>query len=165
MLIANKGVLPLSGEPRVYVDGLAYDGAVMRPEDAEAAIVRRNAPFEPRTNGIIETLFHAGDLDFKGGELDVLVDLAQRAPTVLVLHLERPAVIPELVAACSAVVAVFGASDEAALDVLFGRTEPEGRLPFELPSSMAAVREQLPDVPGDSRDPLFVFGHGLRYAA
>jgi beta-glucosidase len=98
MLIANKGVLPLSGEPRVYVD-------------------------------------------------------------------ERPAVIPELVAACSAVVAVFGASDEAVLDVLFGRTEPEGRLPFELPSSMAAVREQLPDVPGDSRDPLFVFGHGLRYAA
>jgi hypothetical protein len=26
---------------------------------------------------------------------------------------------------------------------------------------MAAVREQLPDVPGDSRAPLFGFGHGL----
>jgi beta-glucosidase len=80
---------------------------------------------------------------------------------VLVLHLERPAVIPELVEACAAVVAVFGASDAAVLDVLFGRAQPEGRLPFELPSSMAAVREQLPDVPGDSRDPLFRFGHGL----
>jgi beta-glucosidase len=164
VLITNDGMLPLSGEPRVYVDGLAYDGAVVRPEGAAAAIVRRNAPFEPRTNGMIETLFHAGDLDFKGPELDVLLDLARRVPTVLVLHLERPAVIPELVEACSAVVAVFGASDEAVLDVLFGRTKPEGRLPFELPSSMAAVREQLPDVPGDSRDPLFVFGHGLRYA-
>jgi len=28
---------------------------------------------------------------------------------------------------------------------------------------MDAVREQLPDVPGDSRDPLFRFGHGLDY--
>jgi beta-glucosidase len=80
---------------------------------------------------------------------------------VLVLHLERPAVIPELLEACEAVVAVFGVSDAAVLDILFGRARAEGRLPFELPSSMAAVREQLPDVPGDSRDPLFRAGHGL----
>ena len=161
VILTNNGVLPLSGKPRVYADGLAHDGAVESPEDAEVAIVRRNAPFEPRTNGMIESLFHAGDLDFKEPELGVLTDLARRVPTVLVLHLERPAVIPELVAACAAVVAVFGATDEAVLDILFGRVQPEGRLPFELPSSMAAVKEQLPDVPGDSRDPLFLFGHGL----
>ena len=69
--------------------------------------------------------------------------------------------IPELLEACAAVVAIFGASDAAVLDILFGRAAPEGRLPFELPSSMAAVREQLPDLPGDSRDPLLPFGHGL----
>jgi beta-glucosidase len=164
VVLTNHGLLPLSGEPRVYVDGLAYDCAVERPEDADVAIVRRDAPFEPRTNGMIESLFHAGDLDFKEPELGRLLELPRRVPTVLVLHLERPAIIAELVAACAAVVAVFGASDEAVLDVLFGRAQPEGRLPFELPSSMAAVREQLPDVPGDSRDPLFVFGHGLGYA-
>ena len=163
VVLTNDGVLPLSDEPRVYADGLEYDGAVARPEDADVAIVRRNAPFEPRTTGMIESFFHAGDLDFKQPELDALLELARRVPTVLVLHLERPAVIPELAAACAAVVAVFGASDEAVLDVLFGRAKPEGRLPFELPSSMAAVREQLPDVPHDSRDPLFPFGHGLRY--
>jgi beta-glucosidase len=164
VVLTNDGVLPLAGEPRVYADGLGYDGAVKRPEDADVAIVRRNAPFEPRTNGMLETFFHAGDLDFKQPDLDSLLDLAGRVPTVLVLHLERPAVIPELAAACAAVVAVFGASDEAVIDVLFGRTQPEGRLPFELPSSMEAVREQFPDVPHDSRDALFPFGHGLRYA-
>ena len=111
--------------------------------------------------GCIESLFHAGDLDFKEPELSTLLELARTVPTVLVLHLERPAVIPELVEACAAVVAVFGAADEAVLDVLFGRTKPEGRLPFELPSSMDAVRAQLPDVPGDSPDPLFRLGHGL----
>jgi beta-glucosidase len=161
VLITNRGLLPLSPESRVYADGIGYDGSVERPEDADVAIVRRIAPFEPRTNGMLESLFHAGDLDFEQPELDALLDLARRVPTVLVLHLERPAVIPELLEACDAVVAVFGASDAAVLDILFGRARAEGRLPFELPSSMAAVREQLPDVPGDSRAPRFRFGHGL----
>ena len=161
VVISNDGVLPLREGVRVYADGLAYEGAAESPGEADVAIVRRNAPFEPRTNGMIESLFHAGDLDFKEPELSTLLELARTVPMVLVLHLERPAVIPELVEACAAVVAVFGASDEAVLDVLFGRTKPEGRLPFELPSSMDAVRAQLPDVPGDSPDPLFRLGHGL----
>ena len=161
VVISNDGVLPLKEGLRVYADGLAYEGAVESPGEADVAIVRRSAPFEPRTNGMIESLFHAGDLDFKEPELSALLELARTVPMVLVLHLERPAVIPELVEACAAVVAVFGAADEAVLDVLSGRTRPEGRLPFELPSSMDAVRAQLPDVPGDSPDPLFRLGHGL----
>jgi beta-glucosidase len=144
VLIKNDGVLPLA-------------------DDADVAIVRRNAPFEQRTNGFLETVFHAGDLDFKEPELSELLELARSKPTVLVLHLERPAVIPELAEACAAIVGVFGSSDEAVEDVLHGRTKPEGKLPFELPSSMDAVRVQKPDVPHDSEAPLYPFGHGLTY--
>ena len=50
------------------------------------------------------------------------------------------------------------------LDVLVGDARPEGALPFDLPSSMAAVEANRPDVPFDTADPLFRFGHGLRYA-
>jgi beta-glucosidase len=39
----------------------------------------------------------------------------------------------------------------------------KGRLPFELPSSMEAVRKQKPDVPYDSEEPLYPFGFGLSY--
>ena len=169
VLVTNDGTLPLAGRPRLYLDGLSAEAAgafgdvVELPEDADVALVRRNAPFEPRTGTFIESVFHAGDLDFKEPELKPLLELAARVPTVLVLHLERAAVIPELLEACAAVVAVFGSSDEAVLDVLFARSEPEGRLPFQLPSSMAAVRAQKPDVPGDSQDALFGFGHGLSY--
>ena len=169
VLLANDGTLPLAGRPRLFLDGVSAESAaahgdvVDRPEDADVAIVRRNAPFEPRTSSFIESVFHAGDLDFKEPELGELLALARRTPTVLVLHLERPAVIPELVEECAAILAVFGSADEAVLDVLFGRSAPEGRLPFELPSSMAAVRAQKPDLPGDSSDPLFRFGHGLSY--
>jgi len=170
VLVTNDGRLPLSGRPRLYLDGVsaeaaaAYGDVVERPEDADVAIVRRIAPFEPRMETFIESVFHAGDLDFKEPELGQLLELARTVPTVLVLHLERPAVIPELVEACTAVVGMFGASDEAMFDVLFGHAAPEGRLPFELPSSMAAVRAQKPDVPGDSAEPLFTFGHGLSYS-
>jgi len=49
-------------------------------------------------------------------------------------------------------------SDAALIDVLTGRARPEGRLPFELPSSMDAVRAQRSDVPHDSARPLYPFG-------
>ncbi|GHF85274.1 hypothetical protein ACFFSH_03560 [Streptomyces filamentosus] len=37
-------------------------------------------------------------------------------------------------------------------------TRPEGRLPFELPRSMDAVRASRPD---GTADPVFPHGHGL----
>jgi len=74
----------------------------------------------------------------------------------VVVHLA--AVLTELTGQSAALLGEFGASDEAVLDVLFGRSAPEAKLPFELPSSMDAVRGQLPDVPHDSRDPLFPSG-------
>ncbi|GIK75041.1 MAG: hypothetical protein BroJett021_40290 [Chloroflexota bacterium] len=55
----------------------------------------------------------------------------------------------------------FGASDTAVLDVICGKAKPEGRLPFEPPSSMEAVRQQKPDAPYDSKNPLYPFGFGL----
>ena len=71
--------------------------------------------------------------------------------------------IPGIAQKSVALVANFGASDAAVLDVVFGRFSPVGKLPFELPSSMAAVRCQKPDLPYDSSDPLYPFGHGLKH--
>ena len=39
----------------------------------------------------------------------------------------------------------FGADDRAVLDVIFGHVNPSGKLPFELPGSMAAVLAQKPE--------------------
>ena len=47
--------------------------------------------------------------------------------------------------------------------MLTGVVAPSGRLPFYLPRSMAAVEASRPDVPFDTEDPLFRFGHGLTY--
>ncbi|MEZ4623758.1 MAG: glycoside hydrolase family 3 N-terminal domain-containing protein [Thermomicrobiales bacterium] len=79
-------------------------------------------------------------------------------------HLPRPTgVIPEIAASCAALTANFGAEASAIVDVMFGRFTPEGKLPFEMPSSMDAVRAQKSDLPYDSKAPLFPFGHGLSW--
>ena len=52
-------------------------------------------------------------------------------------------------------------SPEALLDVLTGAAPAQGRLPFDIPRSMAAVEAARPDVPFDTENPLFRFGHGL----
>ena len=48
-------------------------------------------------------------------------------------------------------------------DLIKGKFNPTGKLPIELPSSMEAVNNQIEDIPYDSKEPLFKFGHGLTY--
>ena len=84
-------------------------------------------------------------------------------PTIVTVYLDRPAILTPLKERARAVIANFGVSDAALLDVVTGLASPEGKLPFELPSSMEAVAAQKPDVPHDSKAPLYKFGFGLRY--
>lgn len=163
--------LPLGkGALTVYLDGLdaaavtEYAAIADSPEDADVAIIRINTPWYPvETDNPFARGFHHGDLDFKGSRKKEILDLLAAIPTVVVIYLDRPAVIPDIAAAATAVIADFGASDSAVADVLFGVAKPQGKLPFELPSSMNAVRNQLADMPADSEDPLFELGFGLRY--
>jgi len=167
-LLKNDGLLPLAGRPKAYLEGVDPEIAVdycepVALEEAEVAILRLDAPYRKR-RGILERFFHAGDLDFTPEELGRILPTLERVPAVVDVFLDRPAVIPEVAAAAKALLGNFGASDVALLDIVFGRFSPEGKLPFELPSSMEAVRRQKADVPYDSEAPLFPFGHGLRYS-
>jgi beta-glucosidase len=84
-------------------------------------------------------------------------------PAIVAVNFDRPYVITPLARDAAAVIALFGVSDEALLDVVFGRFSPAGKLPIELPSSMEGVDAQKEDVPFDSTNPLFPFGAGLTY--
>ncbi|MEU8764490.1 glycoside hydrolase family 3 N-terminal domain-containing protein [Streptomyces sp. NPDC048659] len=166
LTVLTDGPLPLKGRPKLYVENVAaevaaaYAEVVATPEEADLAVLRLRTPYEERPN-LFESFFHSGSLAFPEPELGRVLALLAATPTVVCVNLERPAVLPEIAEHAAALIADYGASDEALLDVAFGRAKPEGRLPFELPRSMAAVEASRPDVPNDTADPVFPYGHGL----
>jgi len=170
-LLKNEGgILPLPNGPKLYVKNMdsavvsQYAQVVDTPEQADFAVLRLETPWVPiETKNPFARGFHHGDLDFKDEAKAEILALLRSVPSIVVINLDRPAVIPEIAAAAKALFGEFGASDEAVLNVIFGKAKPEGKLPFELPSSMEAVRRQKEDVPYDSENPLFAFGFGLTY--
>lgn len=165
-VLSNDGVLPLTPGATLYVEGIeaeaaaAYGEIVANPADADVAILRLQAPFEQRTTRF-ENFFHAGALDFPDPVLAHVREVAATVPTVVDVFLDRPAILAPIVETAGAVVANWGASPHALLDILSGAVPATGTLPFDVPRSMAAVEASRPDVPFDTEDPLFRFGHGL----
>jgi beta-glucosidase len=166
-VLANDGVLPLATGRKLYVEGVApevaaeYGEIVATPAEADAAILRLQAPFEQRAT-FFENFFHAGSLEFADDVIEHVAAVAAQVPTVVDVFLDRPAILAPIVEVAGAVVANFGSNPRAVLDVLTGAASAQGRLPFDIPRSTAAVEASLPDVPFDTADPLFRFGHGLR---
>jgi len=163
---SGPAALPVGTGLRVYVEGVGPAAAgrlgtpVTDPVDADLAVLRLAAPWEERP-GKFESRFHAGSLEFPAAEQKRLLDLCRTVPTILDVYLDRPAVLGALVDAAAALLVDFGAEDDALVDVLLGAARAVGRLPFDLPSSMAAVVASRSDVAYDTADPLFRFGAGL----
>lgn len=167
-LLTNSGLLPLHRGIKVFAPQIgqaALDGYGTKVDDvtdADVAVLRIKAPFEPRSEGIA-ALFHHGSLEFGADERRRILDVCAQVPTVIDVYLDRPAVLTPLTGAAAAIIANFGAAEEPLLEVLFGPSGPRGSLPFDLPRSHAAVAASRTDVAFDTADPLFRFGHGLRY--
>jgi beta-glucosidase len=159
--------LPLRPGLRVYAEGIEpglvaqYASTVDDIAAADVAILRLAAPYEHRT-GEYAAFFHSGSLEFPAAELDRILALADQVPTIVDIYLDRPAVIPALADHIPTLVASFGTNDISLLEVLTGRDEPRGRLPFDLPSSMTAVANSAPDVAA-TPTPVYPYGHGLTY--
>ena len=85
---------------------------------------------------------------------------------VISIYFRNPYVLDEAsgLKSVGALIATFGVSDQAQLDIISGKSKPQGRLPFALPRSTKSVLEQHPDAPGyaETKDgALFLYGHGL----
>ncbi|MDK0522781.1 glycoside hydrolase family 3 N-terminal domain-containing protein [Streptomyces sp. ML-6] len=154
----------LPSQPALYVENVVpevaarYGRPVARPEEADLAVLRLTAPYEAR-EGFLEQHFHAGSLEFPAAELSRLQALCETVPTVLDVHLDRPAVLTGLDTAAALLVGSFGADDDLVLDLALGRSVARGSLPFDLPSSMQAIENSREDVPFDTAEPLFRCGH------
>lgn len=176
-LLENKNdILPLAARgKRVFLHGIdsaiaaQYGFTVVADlSQADLAIVRTDAPFQTlHPSYVFGAMQHEGDLGFRNGnaEFEEIKRITAAVPTIVTVYLDRPAILSELKNRASALIANFGVSDAALLDVLTGAARPEGRLPFELPSSMSEVEAQRSDLPHDTAHPLYRIGYGRRYSA
>jgi beta-glucosidase len=85
---------------------------------------------------------------------------------VLSIYFRQPYVLDDAsgLKNASALIANYGVSDTALMDVLTGKFKPQGKLPWALANKPQAVEAQDPDAPGYyATDTLYPFGHGLSY--
>ncbi|USQ74764.1 glycoside hydrolase family 3 protein [Ornithinimicrobium cryptoxanthini] len=126
--------------------------------------------------------WESGVLDFSGMEeaeswsvrpslrtiQEVMREVDDPTKVVLDVYFRQPFVLDQGsgLRDAGAIVATFGISGEALLDVLTGAFAPQGRMPFALAASSLAIEEQSSDLPGydDTTDgALYGFGHGLTF--
>jgi len=97
--------------------------------------------------------------------------LAAKKPTILAINYSNPWVIDEVYGngtnrSIKGVLATFGTTPDALLDILTGKFNPSGKMPFTTPISEAAVQQQKEDVPGYEEGAgyaLFKYNEGLSY--
>ncbi|KAH0360115.1 glycosyl hydrolase family 3 N terminal domain-containing protein, partial [Aureobasidium melanogenum] len=153
LLTNHADILPLRPKSGVkfYAQGMnaSYLEArnlivVDSPAEADFCFLRLSTPWEARGSPFRQR-YHEGRLDFNETEKAAHSALFKACPTIVDILLDRPAVIPEIAEEATALFGHYGASVDAFLDVVFNK---DGWKP------------EVADVPFDTADPLFGFGHG-----
>ncbi|KAM0271632.1 hypothetical protein ACHAQH_009020 [Verticillium albo-atrum] len=176
-LLTNRNdILPLphsSRTSKVYVEGIPAEvlsrrglAPVSDPKDADFAFLRLASPFGPPDPAWPAAFaINNGSLAFTPEEQKRQAAIYSTVPTIVDIKMNRPAVVPEIADKAAALFASYGSSPDAFLDVVFRvkGAEPKGKLPFDMASSDEAVEASFEDLPFDTKDPLFKFGHGLKY--
>lgn len=169
-VLENRGnVLPIAAVRRVYLEGVdptrvhEWAEVVQDPAEADLAVVRIGAPFQPRDDLFLENYFHQGDLDFTPGLIFRLRQMALQTRLVVDVSLDRPAILTPFADVVAGLTVSFGVSDEALIAALRGQVAPQGRLPIEIPRSMDAIRAS-PESSFGTSEALYPMGYGLQLA-
>ncbi|MDR7076865.1 beta-glucosidase [Neobacillus niacini] len=105
--------------------------------------------------------------------VDRIVEIQKTVPTITAINMTNPWLIDEIEPNAAAVISTFGVKAEALVDVIRGKFNPTGKLPFTIPADEEAVANENGDIPGYEEDPSYVyknkagqeywFGFGLSY--
>nr|WP_319271332.1 glycoside hydrolase family 3 N-terminal domain-containing protein [uncultured Draconibacterium sp.] len=100
-------------------------------------------------------------------DVDYVNQIKAKKPTTVAINFSNPWVISEIDNGnMNTVLATFGTTTDAFLDVISGQFIPTGKMPFSIPASTEAVLNNLPDVPGAQEAEgyaVFDFDAGISY--
>jgi beta-glucosidase len=123
----------------------------------------------PSAGGLFSSGGQAIELSLSKNKIDVahVKEILNVKPTILAINFTNPWVIDEIDSGkAKTILATFGTTQEALLDIVSGAFNPTGKMPFTIPISEKAVQENKSDVPGYLESKgygLFMFGAGLSY--
>ena len=177
VLLENNGILPLKKENKVFIDGLdiniaqKFGNVVKKSSDADVIIMYVHTVFnENQESGLnrifdnfLSTLFPNGDLRFNRNIINKIKEYSKEKELIVIVDLNRPAILDDIKKSTSSLIGTFGVSDQVIFEGIYGRFNPSGKLPFEIPSSMEAVINQKEDLPDDTLNPTYEFGYGISY--
>jgi beta-glucosidase len=161
---------PVSDVPNIYlVNDNKYDlEFVKTPGEADAIILW----LQPVGNALFGSTGAPVSLSLSkcGVDVSYVNKLTARKPTILVVNYTNPWVINEVyndkTKNVIGVLATFGTTPDALLDVITAKFNPTGKMPFSTPVSDLAVENQKEDVPGYLEGEgyaLFNYDEGLSY--
>ncbi|AUD00359.1 glycoside hydrolase family 3 protein [Spirosoma pollinicola] len=184
LLRNSASLLPLAPKTKVYMESYFDNGrskdpiTVLKPishtgslefvatkEEADVVVLW----LLPNSGSLFSSNGGPIELQLSKNKVDVahINALTSQKPTVLLLNYTSPWVIDEIDNAnLKTVLATFGTTTDAVLDVLSGAFNPTGKMPFTTPVSRQAVLDNQSDVPGHLKPKgyaLFTFGDGLSY--
>jgi beta-glucosidase len=189
VLLRNQGkALPMASGTKVYMEIMPAGRGANAPANIHAPATHGHPvtfvkdPAE--ADHIILWLMPGARSLFESDSLPLMLSLSKNRidvervkrlsaskPTHLIVNYTNPWVIDEVYADADpkgirSVLATFGCTPEAVLEVLTGRFNPQGKMPFSTPVSEMKAQTQLSDVPGYLEKPgyaLFNNGEGLNY--
>ena len=181
LLRNDSKLLPLKAKTKVYfetyyekgqgkspitinkptVEGLEF---VDKKEDADVVLVW----LIPTSGGLFNNSYKEIDIRLSQNKINIdhVNELIHSKPTIVAINFSNPWVIEEIDFAKASILATFGTTQDALLDVVRGAFNPSGKMPFTTPKNMEAVKNNKSDVPGFMEGEgygLFKFGEGLSY--
>jgi beta-glucosidase len=92
-------------------------------------------------------------------DVDKIVDIQKKVPTIMAINFTNQWLINELEPNAAALIATFGTSQDAVFNVITGKFDPVGKLPFAIPASEDAVEREVGDVPSYAEEEIDDFAY------
>lgn len=154
----EEGYLPISLQYRPYTAVGARETSIAGGDPLEDST---NRSYKGKTNSAVNE-----------ADLDIVLEAKEamgNKPVIVSLNMMNPTIVKEFEGKVDAILADFGAQTQAIMDIVTGKAEPSGLLPFNMPANMETVEAQYEDVPHDmechkdEEGNVYSFAYGLNF--
>lgn len=160
----DNGYIPISLQYRPYYADPAVCRKTAIGTDPDEELVWIKAGGKPGTSRTYAGKTVTASNEY---ELDLILDTKKaigEIPMLVYLTVSNPMCFHEFEPQADGILIGFSVSEDAALEVIAGQSEPRGLLPCQMPADMTTVETQMEDVPFDMVCHVDSEGHTYDYA-